>query len=605
MLRRILLPLILVLLAWGLWSSASFKEIAAGVAIFLFGMLAMEEGFKSLTGGLLEGLLDRTTDRLWKSVSFGIVTTTIMQSSSLVSVVAISFLSAGMIGLAAGIGIVFGANLGTTTGAWLVAGFGLKVSISAYAMPLLVFGVLLILQRSRALRGIGYVLAGLGFLFLGIHHMKEGFEAFKDQVDLAAYALPGLRGVLAYTAVGIVATVIMQSSHATLVLTITALASGQIGYENALAVAIGSNVGTTITAILGSLGANIDGKRLAAAHLVFNLVTGTVAIALLRPFVAAVESLSGWLGIAADDHALKLAVFHSLFNLTGIVLMLPATGALVRLLERRLRAPPSTEAMPLYLSTAAAELPDVTVEALRRETRHLLSNALEILAHGIGLHRRELRSQEPLADIVRRRSRPPVIDIDERYERSVKPLFGAIIDFVSRAQTRTGDDAAERLFRLRSSCRRIIDAVKGVKHLNKNLSRQMNAPNRAVREHYDRIRIQLGEVLRLVTRLETPDGDAVTTLSFDDAKLDLLRFDDRLTDDLAGAIRAGRIPSSAVTSIMNDANYAKEVGLDLLDVLQVLSSVGGEHARSAVSDVTLDRSELRELEQPPEEGTGH
>ena len=225
MLRKILLPSIFILLGYGFWISPDFKEITAGVAIFLFGMLFLEEGFKAFTGGTLESVLKKTTNKLWKSLSFGVLSTTIMQSSSLVSVITISFLSAGLIGLAEGIGIIFGANLGTTTGAWLVAGFGLKVKISAYAMPMLVFGIILVFQSSKALKGIGYVLAGLGFLFLGIHHMKEGFEAFKDSIDLAAYAIPGLKGLLVFTGIGIFATVVMQSSHATLVLIITALAA--------------------------------------------------------------------------------------------------------------------------------------------------------------------------------------------------------------------------------------------------------------------------------------------------------------------------------------------------------------------------------------------
>ncbi len=595
MLRRIVLPLALVLLAYGFWLSPSFQQIAAGVSIFLFGMLAMEEGFKALTGGTLEGLLARTTDRLWKSVCFGVVSTTVMQSSSLVSVVAISFLSAGMIGLTAGIGIVFGANLGTTTGAWLIAGFGLKVSIAAYAMPLLAFGVLLGLQRSRMLRGIGYVLAGLGFLFLGIHYMKEGFEAFKDQVNLAAYGIPGLRGLLVYVGLGIVATVIMQSSHATLVLTITALAAGQIGYENALALAIGSNVGTTITAILGSLSANVDGKRLAAAHLVFNVMTGVVAIVLIDPFVALVGTVSDLLGIAADDFALRLAVFHSLFNLVGIGIMLPATGALERLLERVVRAPTVSEAEPRYLTGAAREIPDVAVEAVRREALHLLSNAFEILAHGLGLHRRELRSDAALEAIVARRSRPPEIDIDERYERTVKPLAAAIVEFIARAQPGLDPAATDDLFRLRGSCRQIVEAVKGIKHLNKNLSRHMHSANADVRRQYDRIRIILGEVLRRVVAVEQPASDAVTALSFDDDKLALLQLDERMTKEVTELIREHRIPASAVTSILNDAHYAAEVGLDLLEVLQVLTSVGSRTASVAVSGVTLDAGELREL----------
>ena len=285
MLRRILLPTIFVTLAYGFWVSPDFKEIAAGVAIFLFGMLFLEEGFKAFTGGVLEGLLRHTTDRLWKSLSFGVVSTTIMQSSSLVSVITISFLGAGLIGLGEGIGIVFGANLGTTTGAWLVAGLGLKVKISAYAMPMLVFGIILVFQKNAAAKGVGYVLAGLGFLFLGIHHMKEGFEAFRDSIDLAAYAIPGIKGLIVFSLIGVAATVIMQSSHATLVLIITALAAHQITYENALALAIGANVGTTITAILGAMSSNVEGKRLAGAHLIFNVVTGVIAIVFIQQFL--------------------------------------------------------------------------------------------------------------------------------------------------------------------------------------------------------------------------------------------------------------------------------------------------------------------------------
>ena len=149
MLKKILLPAIFIILAYGFWVSPDFKEIAAGVSIFLFGMLFLEEGFKAFTGGVLERLLKNSTNKLWKSLSFGIVTTTIMQSSSLVSVITISFISAGLITLVAGIGIIFGANIGTTTGAWLIAGVGLKVKISAYAMPMLVFGIILAFQKSK------------------------------------------------------------------------------------------------------------------------------------------------------------------------------------------------------------------------------------------------------------------------------------------------------------------------------------------------------------------------------------------------------------------------------------------------------------------------
>lgn len=278
MVRNLLLAVVVLVLGYLLWLSPDFKGIAAGIAIFLFGMLSLEQGFRSFTGGVLERILQKTTDKTWKSLSFGFVSTTLMQSSSLVSVITISFLSAGLLDLAAGIGIIFGANLGTSTGAWLIAGLGLKVKISAYAMPMLVFGVLFVFQDNKKIKGIGYILAGLGFLFLGIHYMKESFEAFKSTINLVDYSMGGVKGLLLYTLMGIVATVVMQSSHATMVLIITALSVQQITYDNALALAIGSNIGTTITAIIGSLSANVQGKRLAAAHLIFNIATGVVAL---------------------------------------------------------------------------------------------------------------------------------------------------------------------------------------------------------------------------------------------------------------------------------------------------------------------------------------
>ena len=333
MIKRLFLPAIFIVLSYGFWISPEFKTISAGVAIFLFGMVSLEEGFRAFSGGILEKVLKKSTDRLYKSIGFGFVTTALMQSSSLVSVLTISFLGAGLIGLYEGIGIIFGANIGTTTGAWLMAGFGLKVKISAYAMPMLVFGVLLIFQKTKTLKGLGYILTGLGFLFLGIHYMKEGFETYKDGVNLAAYAVGGLKGIFIYIGIGIIATIIMQSSHATIVLIIAALSVGQITYENALALTIGANIGTTITAIIGSLSSNIDGKRLAGAHLIFNVTTGLVAVFIMDGMITTVDMISSYIGIANDNYTLKLAVFDTLFKVMGVVLFVPFMNKLVEFLQ--------------------------------------------------------------------------------------------------------------------------------------------------------------------------------------------------------------------------------------------------------------------------------
>lgn len=414
MLGRVFLPSLALALCYGFWVSGSFKDVAAGVALFLFGMLCIEQGLQAYSGGALQRILGACTDRLWKSLAFGIVSTTLVQSSSLVSVVTISFLSAELIGLRQGIGIIFGANLGTTTGAWLIAGFGLKVKLSAYALPMLVFGVLLLMQASRRLKGIGWVLMGIGFLFLGIDYMKEGFSSFSDQIDLTRYAMTGIAGLLAFTLVGGIATVVMQSSHATLTLIITALAAGQISYENALALAIGANVGTTITAILGAIGANAAGKRLAAAHLVFNVITGLAALVSIQLLVAAVDGLGNQLGIAPDNYTLKLALFHTLFNLLGLALMLPLLDALATRLERFLADEGAVRDRPRYLSDASLALPQVAVQAITKETKHLFSNAFTLIAHGVSLHRDSITGSEDLQWLIEPPGKLIEIDLDEQ-----------------------------------------------------------------------------------------------------------------------------------------------------------------------------------------------
>ena len=445
--------------------------ICAGVAIFLFGVLLMEQGFRLFSGGYLERALEVSTNRLWKSMSFGIVSTTVMQSSSFVSVITISFLSAGLLPLVAGIGIIFGANIGTTTGAWLVAGFGLKVNISAYAMPMLAVGIVLVFQSTRPLKGVGYVIAGVGFLFLGIHNMKEGFAAFQDQVDLAQLAMTGFLGLIVYTLAGAVATVIMQSSHATMVLIITALAAGQVTYENALALAIGANIGTTVTAVLGSLSANFQGKRLAAAHLVFNAVTALVAIVLIGQIRLVVDTVSQAVGIAADDYTLKLAVFHTVFNVLGVILMTPLMGRLVALVEKAVPPPSRDVSQPRFLNSAVIEFPATVIEAMHNEVQRLYDHATEIIAHGLNLHRSRIMGAGELSDVVSDSRRIIEFDLDQRYEERVKSLHAAIVEFTTRTSQNLHGKDAETAYKLRDVSAKVVEAVKAIKHLRKNVNR--------------------------------------------------------------------------------------------------------------------------------------
>lgn len=574
MLRKMLLPIIFVVLSYGFWISPDFKTIAAGVAIFLFGMVSLEEGFKAFSGGILEEVLEKSTNKLYKSISFGIVTTAIMQSSSLVSVLTISFLGAGLIGLYQGIGIILGANIGTTTGAWLMAGFGLKVKISAYAMPMLVFGVILLFQKAKAFKGIGYILVGLGFLFLGIHYMKEGFETFKDSVDLASLAVPGLKGIFIFIGIGILATIVMQSSHATIVLIIAALAVGQITYENSLALTIGANIGTTITAIIGSLSSNINGKRLAGAHFIFNLITGFIAIFIMQDIMIVVSHISDFIGIASDNYTLKLAVFDTLFKVMGVIMFIPFINKLITLLNIIFKSKKSPSKLDdeiegvKYLNESVLELPETAIIAITKETKHLYEVAFKIISNGILLKKKNILSSMSVEDVLNDEHALKDMSVKHEYAIKVKEISGEILHFATQAQNSMEADGIEKIYRLKLSNKYIVAAIKATRHIEKNIKFYTKSRNEHIKEQYNIIRKNLVKLLRLIDSIDImQDSDDIAML-LSKAKLHVKKYDmitNGTADDL---IRKGLITNQMAISLMNDSTYAYEISKNLIDMAE-------------------------------------
>ena len=571
--QRSLLPLVLGVLVVGLWLSGDVQEIAAGVAIFLFGMLMLEQGFTLVGSGALERVLRGSTRSLPRSLAFGALTTTAMQSSTLVSVITISFLSAGLMPLVSGIGIVFGANLGSTTGAWLIAGLGLRINIAALAMPLLAVAIVLVFNRSKGISGAGYVVGGVGFLFLGIHFMKEGFDAVAEQFDLSQFALGGVVGLLVYTLVGFVATAVMQSSHATLVLVITALAAGQLTYDNALAIAIGANIGSTVTAVIGAATANYQGRRLAGAHVIFNVVTAAVALLLIVPLQAAVGWLSDLAGIAADDHTLRLAVFHTMFNVLGLLIMLPAMPLLMGVLERMFPTAEPTVSEPQYLSESIATFPKTLQTAVAHEVEHLYANATDLIAEALSLDLGRLVEATDVSAYVRSARTPTDLDMDLAYEQRIKPLHNAILDFVSRRTAgNVPASTARRLTELRIAAERIVRSVKEVKHLRRNMLHFTTSDQGVATQVYDDLRIHIARTLLELDDLAASDPDSRSILSLEGAR-ERVRTEKRMVRPLVEELlRRDHLDAGVATSFINDASYGYRAMKEMLEGAQALYS---------------------------------
>jgi phosphate:Na+ symporter len=558
------LPLLLALaaLAWALLAQPILAGIMGGVALFLFGMLQLEEGLKQLAGGMLERILKSSTDRTWKALLFGAGSTALSQSSSLISVITIAFLSAGLIGLVPGIGVVFGANLGTTSGAWLVAAFGLKVNIAAWALPMLTFGVLFQFMSSSRLRGIGHCLLGIGLIFLGIDFMKEGFETFQAVLDLSRFAMEGWKGLLVYTLVGLVATVIMQSSHATLILTITALGAGQLGYDNALAVSIGANIGTTITAMISSISSNIEGRRLAAAHLAFNGVTAGVALAAMPAFLVAVETISDWMGIAPDSHTMKLAVFHTLFNLAGLIIMVPLIGPLARFLIRHLKAAPVQIRTPKFINEQLLITPAPALAAARKELLRLFDSVLKLIARSIGFEPAELKRLADPSLLERPAERGHPVDVDQYYGEKIKPLMGETLHFLAELSTR--GFRTTQLAELRTASRSMLEATKACKHLQKNMLRYRDSDRIQLADAYRLMRIRLGRLVHeLFIDEKIIDGEELLAW-LDQLKQQSIEDKQAAGDQLDELIRSDLIDANEATSLMNDLVYCRRIEKHLL-----------------------------------------
>ena len=572
--KRYVLMVLVVVLLYLLVVFPEVAKILAGVAILLIGMMNLSSGFKAFSGGILESILTKSTDTRLKSIIFGVVTTVLMQSSTLVSVISISFLSAGLITLAQGIGIIFGANLGNSAGSWLIVGLT-SVNISVLAIPLVVCGTVLGFQKDNVLKGVGAILMGIGFFFLGVDYIKVGFESYKEIVDLSRFNFEGFKGVLIFVGLGALTTGIVQSSHATLAIIIAALLSGQIGFENALAATLGTSVGGVVTAVVASLSANIEGKKLAVANCIFNFTIAIVVIAAFPFFVDLVNIIAKVIGIADTNYALKTALFHSLFNFVAVVFISLFIRQIVFILDKTIKAPRDRDMdAPLYLDPNIVEYPDTAIEALQKEAVHLYNNAYALVAHTIGFNRSDIRGQESFDSIIANKKWfSGDVDLDYLYKRKIKVLFDAIMEFATKAQKYVEDEEKQhRIYTFKVAARNITEATKNLKIIQANIKVYSKSKNIYLADKYNTMRKDLGMLLRSVEELKVmKDENAYLILKQLIASKDMPKeFDHKNMRDVENLITENKISVANGTSILNDSAFIAEIALHMLEAICVI-----------------------------------
>ncbi|MFN4184339.1 MAG: Na/Pi cotransporter family protein [Hyphomonas sp.] len=354
-------------------------ELLGGIGLFMLGMSMLTDGLKLSAGDGLRAILQGWTRTPMRGLISGALLTSLVQSSSAVTVATIGFVNAGLLTLRHAVWVIFGSNVGTTMTAWLVAIVGLKLDIGAFALPIIglgMMGQMLGTKRPR-LSGSGQAMAGFGLFFLGISVLKGAFETLLPWFESLDFSQAGFFAPLLFLLFGMVLAALAQSSSAAIAIILTATAGGGLPLELAAAGIIGANIGTTTTAMFASAGATPAAKRVALAHIVFNFYSGIAAFLLLYPLVSASHWLADLLLAESKDEPLTLAIFNTLINMLGVILIWPFASRLISWLQGRYTNEDETIGRPAHLDPTLEAVPALALRGLVLEIQRMMTLAFD------------------------------------------------------------------------------------------------------------------------------------------------------------------------------------------------------------------------------------
>jgi len=397
-------------------------EILGSLGIFFYGMKRMSEAIQRLTGDKLRASMRFVTKNRFAGVLTGFFITSVVQSSSATTVMVVSFVNAGLLTLVESIGVIMGANLGTTVTIWIVSLLGFKVSLSAISIPIIGLGIPFTFSKDSKRQNAGDAVVGFGLLFLGLGFLKKAVPDIKNNPEvlqfLADYTSMGYASIILFIVFGIILTVIVQSSSAAGAITVAMAFQGWIDFPIAAAVVLGENIGTTITAYLASLGANTQAKRAARAHFIFNIIGVIWMLIVFYGFMKIIDMIVPGDPTIAENIPIHLSAFHTLFNLTNIVLLIAFVPFIARLVERLVKPTADemeegkiTEYKLPYIASAILKTPEMYIYEARREivkmailTHNMFQTFLEVFLNpetDMSDSVKLLKKQEDLADAMK------------------------------------------------------------------------------------------------------------------------------------------------------------------------------------------------------------
>ena len=558
--------------------------VLGALGMFLYGMKVMSDALMELAGDRMRSILSKTTSNRFLAVLTGFSITAIIQSSSATSLMVVSFVNANLLTLTEAIGVIMGANIGTTVTAWLISIFGFKVSMSAIALPLLGLGFLMTLSKKKNYQHRGYFIIGFAVLFIGLQFLKDSVPDISQNPEalsaLAEYTSHGFLSILLFLIIGTVLTLIVQSSSAAMALTLLMTYEGWIPFDMAAAMVIGQNVGTTITANLAALVANYQAKRAARAHLIFNLLGLIILTPFLYPFLDLIEKITIDIEgvspfVEPATVPIALSLFHTIFNVINTLILVGFIGVIARIVKRMVPTVIEKEAEidePVYLDKASLEFPQTGIKALFDESLRLLQNAAyKAITHGLSVHREDLESERSLKSVLKS-NEAIAIDIDRVYETKIKSIYSQILEYATHLQSdfTLDEEKIETIRNILIADRMLVRVVKRMKPLHKNIVKSLASNNHALMHEYNLIRRKILKVMREIHRASKSEHPLRHIRKIEKQRRKADKMDVLLSGRIDDLVLEGKIDNKMATSLLNDSDEARFIVRDLVDIATLL-----------------------------------
>lgn len=560
-------------------------QLIGALGVFLFGMKVMSDVLLLLAGNKMRSILARMTSNRVFGITTGFLITSIIQSSSATTLMVVSFANAGLLTLVESIGVIMGANIGTTITAWLITILGFKVSMSAIALPLVGFGFGFTFLKKEQLKNLGRFIIGFALLFIGLQYLKEAMPDIKNNPELLAflarYTDLGYLSILLFLMIGTLLTVVIQSSSATMALTLIMTAQGWIPFELAAAMVLGENVGTTITANLAATIGNYKAKQTARAHLIFNLIGVLWMLILFYPFLKMVSWLAVYLGsespyVSAAAIPVAIALFHTTFNIANTFLLVWFVKPIASIVERLVIEKPEEDKEidePKFLSKSILKYPETAISALTEESKYLYKNTIfEIVAHALNIHRTDIKSDLKVKKIINISNVLFDTNVRELYITRVKKIYGEIINYATKTQTTLNLTEAQNneLLELKIANRKMVEILRDVGELSRNIGIYLNSENKSIKKEYDKIRNKVVKVLRTIHLFRTEKENQVYHKKLVKLKKEAKANIHSNSLDIDDLIRKDLISVDMASSLFNDFDNVNDMIDNLIDVADLL-----------------------------------